>query len=76
VLGLPPREKQDLILEFTENERALYDILTKKTSAAVEKLVRSGKSTRNYMNMICLVLRLRQGKENEKENGKDKLKRC
>ncbi|ORZ19446.1 P-loop containing nucleoside triphosphate hydrolase protein [Absidia repens] len=60
VLGLPPREKHDVILEFTENERALYDVLTKKTSAAVEKLVKAGKSTGNYMNMICLVLRLRQ----------------
>jgi DNA repair protein RAD16 len=63
VLSLPPRQKEDVVLEFTEEERKLYDVLTKKSSAVVEKMVRTGKSTRSYMNMLCLVLRLRQGKK-------------
>lgn len=61
-LSLPPRQKEDVVLEFNEEERKLYDVLTKKSSAAVQKMVKSGKSTGSYMNMLCLVLRLRQGK--------------
>ncbi|KAI8336724.1 SNF2 family N-terminal domain-containing protein [Chlamydoabsidia padenii] len=60
VLSLPPRQKQDVVLEFTPDERALYDVLNKKSLAAVRKIVQTGKGTRNYMNMLCLVLRLRQ----------------
>ncbi|KAI8089312.1 SNF2 family N-terminal domain-containing protein [Halteromyces radiatus] len=60
VFGLPCRQKEDILLEFSSNERALYDVLIRKTKSTVERLVQSGKGTRNYMNMLCMLLRLRQ----------------
>lgn len=57
-LHLPTREKQDLTLSFSDHERGLYDLLKKKTKDTIRDM--GGQST--YMNMLCLLLRLRQGK--------------
>ncbi|KAI8376541.1 SNF2 family N-terminal domain-containing protein [Radiomyces spectabilis] len=59
-LQLPAREKKDIMLTFGQEEQALYDLLTSKTKSTVEKLFRSGKGERNYLNMLCMLLRLRQ----------------
>ncbi|KAG0178617.1 hypothetical protein DFQ28_004123 [Apophysomyces sp. BC1034] len=59
-LQLPSKEKKDVILEFSEEEQSLYDLLTAKTRNTVEKIFRSGKGERNYLNMLCMLLRLRQ----------------
>ncbi|KAF7730072.1 hypothetical protein EC973_003018 [Apophysomyces ossiformis] len=59
-LQLPSKAKKDVVLEFSEAERALYDLLTTKTRNTVEKIFRAGKGDRNYLNMLCMLLRLRQ----------------
>jgi SNF2 family DNA or RNA helicase len=61
-LKLPDRDKKDVFLDFSPKERELYDMLTKKTKSTVEKIFKSGKDEKNYLNMLCMLLRLRQGK--------------
>ncbi|CAO3614644.1 unnamed protein product [Cunninghamella echinulata] len=59
-LSLPSRQKQDILLSFAPSERTLYNLLTEKTTNAVKKIVSAGKGTNSFMNMLCMVLRLRQ----------------
>ncbi|KAI8149543.1 SNF2 family N-terminal domain-containing protein [Fennellomyces sp. T-0311] len=59
-LQLPSRNKRDVVLTFSSSERTLYDFLNMKTKSTVEKLFRAGKGERNYLNMLCMLLRLRQ----------------
>lgn len=58
-LKLPTRQKTDILLHFTKNERALYQLLMTKSKDTIQSMV--GNQNR-YMNMLCLLLRLRQGK--------------
>lgn len=58
-LKLPKREKLDLLLQFSDHERALYELLMKRSKEAIDSM--TGNQSR-YMNMLCLLLRLRQGK--------------
>lgn len=60
-LKLPERDKKDVFLDFSPKERELYDMLTMKTKSTVEKIFKSGKDDKNYLNMLCMLLRLRQG---------------
>lgn len=60
-LNLPPRYKTDILLTFTSEERFLYDMISNRTRAVVQKLVQGGKSRESsYVNMLCMILRLRQ----------------
>ncbi|KAM3578372.1 hypothetical protein VKS41_009118 [Umbelopsis sp. WA50703] len=59
-LKLPERDKKDVFLDFSPKERELYDMLTMKTRSTVEKIFKSGKDDKNYLNMLCMLLRLRQ----------------
>lgn len=59
-LKLPERDKKDVFLDFSPKERELYDMLTMKTKSTVEKIFKSGKDDKNYLNMLCMLLRLRQ----------------
>ena len=58
-LCLPTRQKQDITLEFSMHERKLYQLLMTKTQDSIQSMV--GNQSR-YMNMLCMLLRLRQGK--------------
>lgn len=58
-LKLPSRQKTDIVLEFSYHEKALYQLLMTKTKHSIQTMV--GSSSR-YMNMLCMLLRLRQGK--------------
>ncbi|KAL0081415.1 SNF2 family N-terminal domain-containing protein [Phycomyces blakesleeanus] len=60
ILHLPLRDKQDIVLSFSPEERGLYELLTAKTRDTVQKIFHSGKGDRNYLNMLCMLLRLRQ----------------
>lgn len=59
-LQLPSRDKKDVVLDFSKSERVLYELLSAKTKSTVEQLFRAGKGERNYLNMLCMLLRLRQ----------------
>ncbi|KAI8072588.1 SNF2 family N-terminal domain-containing protein [Gongronella butleri] len=60
IFGLPPRERQDIVLTFSPHERALYDFLQAKTRHWLRSIVDTGKESRNYLNVLWMVLRLRQ----------------
>ncbi|KAI9255699.1 SNF2 family N-terminal domain-containing protein [Phascolomyces articulosus] len=59
-LKLPPRNKRDVVLTFSNAERTFYDFLNNKTKSTVQRLMRAGKGERTYFNMLCMLLRLRQ----------------
>ncbi|KAG1502852.1 hypothetical protein G6F46_002260 [Rhizopus delemar] len=61
---LPKREKNDILLQFSEYERRLYDLLKTKTQNSVEQLLSQGQAA--YLNMLCLLLRLRQACDHPK----------
>ncbi|KAG0945108.1 hypothetical protein G6F57_003561 [Rhizopus arrhizus] len=61
---LPKREKNDILLQFSEYERRLYDLLKAKTQNSVEQLLSQGQAA--YLNMLCLLLRLRQACDHPK----------
>ncbi|CEP07015.1 hypothetical protein [Parasitella parasitica] len=56
-LQLPSREKKDVMLQFSDHEKSLYELLRTRTRASIQAM--DGQSGR-YMNMLCLLLRLRQ----------------
>ncbi|GAA5796627.1 hypothetical protein HPULCUR_002000 [Helicostylum pulchrum] len=56
-LKLPTRQKTDILLTFTDHEQALYQLLLTKSKDTIQAMV--GNQNR-YMNMLCLLLRLRQ----------------
>ncbi|ORX46294.1 hypothetical protein DM01DRAFT_1311153 [Hesseltinella vesiculosa] len=60
VFGLPARNRQDILLTFSPQERALYDFLRGKTRQWLQSLVGSGKASKSYLNVLWTVLRLRQ----------------
>ncbi|KAG2231625.1 hypothetical protein INT48_006381, partial [Thamnidium elegans] len=75
-LKLPTRQKTDILLTFTDHEQALYQLLLTKSKDTIQAM--AGNQNR-YMNMLCLLLRLRQACDhpqlilNTIENDKDAL---
>lgn len=63
-LKLPTRQKTDILLTFTDHEQALYQLLLTKSKDTIQAMV--GNQNR-YMNMLCLLLRLRQGNKQTKK---------
>ncbi|ORZ01384.1 SNF2 family N-terminal domain-domain-containing protein [Syncephalastrum racemosum] len=60
-LKLPPRHKKDILLNFTDAERFLYDMISSRTRVVLQKLIQKSKSKEgNYVSMLCMILRLRQ----------------
>ncbi|OZJ03278.1 hypothetical protein BZG36_03741 [Bifiguratus adelaidae] len=60
-LNLPERHIEVVETQFSKEERVLYDLLNAKTRKTLAELLRAPKkSERNYLNMLCLLLRLRQ----------------
>ncbi|KAI9472360.1 MAG: SNF2 family N-terminal domain-containing protein [Benjaminiella poitrasii] len=49
------KERRDIVLQFSPDEQALYNVLLKKTRVLVFEYQKG-----RYMNMLCLLLRLRQ----------------
>ncbi|KAI9283424.1 SNF2 family N-terminal domain-containing protein [Sporodiniella umbellata] len=61
---LPIRQKNDILLDFNDHERKIYDLLKSKTQDSVQQLIKQGQSA--YLNMLCLLLRLRQACDHPK----------
>ena len=59
---LPPKEVFEEELEFDQSERKLYDDLLLRGQRVVEELKNSkGGLSGNYMCLLTMMLRLRQG---------------
>lgn len=61
-LQLPTRQKQDIMLQFSDHEKQLYELLRTRTR---ESIAAMGGQSGGYMNMLCLLLRLRQGNKQD-----------
>lgn len=57
-LQLPTKHRKDVLLSFHSHERALYELLLKRTKDTILSM-----NQQKYMNILCLLLRLRQGKK-------------
>jgi len=61
IIRLPPRTVERISCEFDADERAFYQSLETRTNAAMNKYIERGTAENNMMNMLILLLRLRQG---------------
>jgi SNF2 family DNA or RNA helicase len=57
IIRLPPRTIEQIPCEFDKDERAFYESLEARTNVTMNKFI----ADRNMMNMLILLLRLRQG---------------
>ncbi|OZJ03393.1 hypothetical protein BZG36_04007 [Bifiguratus adelaidae] len=58
-LELPNRHVELVETEFSNDERLIYDFLNQKTRETLNNML-NDKGDSNYMNILCLLLRLRQ----------------
>lgn len=70
-LELPVKHRNDVLLTFHAHERTLYDLLLKRTRDTILSM-----NQQKYMNILCLLLRLRQGTKNLNFFVKLKKKNC
>ncbi|KAL1923656.1 uncharacterized protein VTP21DRAFT_8636 [Calcarisporiella thermophila] len=68
LLNLPTREVKVLRVDFNPQERAFYDTLKERMDAIFDRFVDAGNVSKNYTNILCLLLRLRQVQRGVKES--------
>lgn len=61
LIELPKRTVEIVTCEFDEGEREFYVSLETKMESVIEKLMKNNKGGSNYMSVLLLLLRLRQG---------------
>ncbi|EEB08972.1 ATP-dependent DNA helicase Rhp16b [Schizosaccharomyces japonicus yFS275] len=59
-LSLPKRRKHAIVCKFTPSEKEFYEKLEGKTEATMTSLMEEGTIKKNYTNVLCMLLRLRQ----------------
>ncbi|KAG6856050.1 hypothetical protein H0H87_008064 [Tephrocybe sp. NHM501043] len=60
ILELPPKSIEILKLEFSEDERDLYDSFEKRTKVRLNKFIRERTLVSNHAAVLVMILRLRQ----------------
>ena len=60
LITLPERRLDIIDCEFDQHEREFYNVLETRMEGAVERIMQQG-STKSYMCVLLLLLRLRQG---------------
>ncbi|EKD14371.1 uncharacterized protein L3040_008273 [Drepanopeziza brunnea f. sp. 'multigermtubi'] len=60
IITLPPKTEEIQHVVFDEDEQAFYTALECKTQTQFNKFVKAGTVTKNYANVLVLLLRLRQ----------------
>ena len=61
LIELPGRFVNIVSCPFDTSEQAFYDSLENKMESMIEKLMANSKGNSNYMSVLLLLLRLRQG---------------
>jgi SNF2 family DNA or RNA helicase len=61
LIELPARTVTVLPCSFDSSEKAFYSALEDKMGIALDKLMEKGDANKNYMSVLLLLLRLRQG---------------
>lgn len=60
ILQLPPKVIEKIHVVFDEKEQEIYDALSSKTQAHIERLLNAGILGKKYSHVLVLLLRLRQ----------------
>ncbi|EPX73453.1 ATP-dependent DNA helicase Rhp16b [Schizosaccharomyces octosporus yFS286] len=60
LMKLPKRIVEKISCEFSEREKDFYHSLEKKSENTMSEFIKTGELNRNYTNVLCLLLRLRQ----------------
>mmetsp|Transcript_16978 Transcript_16978/g.35237 ORF Transcript_16978/g.35237 Transcript_16978/m.35237 type:complete len:1058 (-) Transcript_16978:1674-4847(-) len=60
ILSLPPVTIEIHEIQFSTEERSIYNAIETKNSLAFKEMLRAGEVMRNYMDVLVLLLRLRQ----------------
>ncbi|KAJ7583553.1 SNF2 family DNA-dependent ATPase [Mycena floridula] len=60
ILQLPPKEVEIVTLEFSEEEREVYDNFEKQTTIQINRFIRANTLVKNHTFVLVLILRLRQ----------------
>lgn len=61
LIELPRRNVEIIPCPFDDSERDFYDSLESKMESVIEKLMDNSKGGNNYISVLLLLLRLRQG---------------
>ena len=65
LLTLPDRNVENIVIQFSPEERDFYQSLANRTQLTLNRYVKEGTLNNNYTNILVLLLRLRQGKSIE-----------
>ncbi|KII90213.1 hypothetical protein PLICRDRAFT_53299 [Plicaturopsis crispa FD-325 SS-3] len=60
ILKLPPKDIELVKLEFSEEERDLYDSFEKRANIRLSKFIRAGTVVKNNAAILAMILRMRQ----------------
>ncbi|GAA5908389.1 uncharacterized protein JCM6883_004376 [Sporobolomyces salmoneus] len=60
LISLPEKKIELFSLEFSEEEREIYDAVEKKAQIKFKKMLRNGTVLKNYSHVLVRLLRLRQ----------------
>ncbi|KIP06767.1 hypothetical protein PHLGIDRAFT_30351 [Phlebiopsis gigantea 11061_1 CR5-6] len=60
ILKLPPKHVEVVRLDFSKDERQLYDHIEKKAQIQINRYLRQGTVVKNHSAVLVLILRLRQ----------------
>jgi SNF2 family DNA or RNA helicase len=60
IITLPPKTEEIQHVVFDDDEKAFYNALEQKTQVQFNKYLKAGTVTKNYSNILVLLLRLRQ----------------
>ncbi|KAI4522550.1 hypothetical protein K525DRAFT_255497 [Schizophyllum commune Loenen D] len=60
ILRLPPKDIELVKMEFTPDERQIYDDIEQQTQVRINKYIAKGTLVKNYSFVLVLILRLRQ----------------
>ncbi|KAL1922392.1 uncharacterized protein VTP21DRAFT_9931 [Calcarisporiella thermophila] len=60
LLHLTPRNIVTCTVRFSTPEREFYNLLERRTRSTLTSYLSTGKANHNYLNILCLLLRLRQ----------------
>jgi SNF2 family DNA or RNA helicase len=63
LIDLPARNLEIISCPFDPHEKVFYESLEQKMETVLDKLMANSNGGSNYMSVLLLLLRLRQGKE-------------
>ncbi|KAJ6476379.1 SNF2 family DNA-dependent ATPase [Mycena sanguinolenta] len=60
ILSLPPKDIELVKLQFSDEEREIYDLFEKRSKIRLNRFIRAGTLVKNHAAVLVMILRLRQ----------------